>query len=101
MGSRLIVGPHVCRLSAGGGVGVAEKKFTTVSDRGFHEKTRQKGIQVMGVLELRIATKKGTCVSARAVQLRTRFPTGGERLIPVLKWKPARLYTLGVVAEFG
>ena len=96
---RLIIGPHVCRISAGVGGGIVERTSTTVSDPGYHEKHKQRGILFLGALELRISPKKNTCISVRMTQLRTRFP--GERLLPIGDWKPAMLYTIGWVAEFG
>ena len=96
---RLIIGPHVCRISVGAGGGIVERTSTTVSDPGYHEKHKQRGILFLGALELRISPKKNTCISVRMTQLRTRFP--GERLLPIGDWKPAMLYTIGWVAEFG
>ncbi len=99
MGSRLIVGPHVCRISAGVGAGIAEKETATVSPQGHYEKRKQQGLLYLGVLELRVATKKGSSISIRVTRLRTRL-SGGE-LAPVLAWKSAILYTIGWIAEFG
>ncbi len=96
---RLIIGPHVCRISAGVGGGIVERVSTSITDLGYYEKRKQRGILFLGVLELRISPKKDTCISVRVTQLRTRFP--GERLMPIGDWKPAMLYSLGWVAEFG
>ncbi len=91
---RIIIGYRFCRLSAGVGGGIVEKESTTVSPQGYHEKHGQRGIQYLGVCELRIAIKKDTCISGRVTQLRTRFP-GVEH-----GWSSARLYTLGFVMGF-
>lgn len=94
MVSRIIIGYDFCRLSAGIGGGIVEKESTTISPQGYHEEHHQRGIQLLGVGELRMAVEKGTYVSGRLTQLRTRFP-GVEQ-----GWRSSRLYTVGFVMGF-
>jgi len=92
---RIIIGYHACRISAGIGGGIVEKESAMVSPQGYREEHRRRGVQLLGVGELRVAVENDMCISGRVMQLRTRFP-GVEQ-----GWSSARLYTVGFVMGFG